>query len=114
MDPLKLPIYAAESDIVRALNDHRVLVLEGPTGSGKTTQLPKMLLRAMVTDKPIGMTQPRRIAAVSVAWRIADELKVNLGDEVGYAIRFDDMTSNKTVIKVMTDGILLQEARTDP
>lgn len=114
MDPLKLPIYAAESEIVRALNDHRVLVLEGPTGSGKTTQLPKMLLRAMVTDKPIGVTQPRRIAAVSVAWRIADELKVKLGDEVGYAIRFDDMTSNKTVIKLMTDGILLQEARTDP
>lgn len=114
MDPLSLPIYAAESDIVRALTDHRVLVLEGPTGSGKTTQLPKMLLRAMVTDRPIGVTQPRRIAAVSVAWRIADELNVQLGEEVGYAIRFDDMTSSRTTIKLMTDGILLQEARTDP
>lgn len=114
MDPTSLPIYRYESDIVRALTDHRVLVLEGPTGSGKTTQLPKILQRAMVTDQPIGMTQPRRIAAVSVAWRIAEELKVQIGDEVGYAIRFDDSTSNKTVIKVMTDGILLQEARTDP
>ncbi len=114
MDPTTLPIYRYESDIVRALTDHRVLVLEGPTGSGKTTQLPKILVRAMVTDQPIGVTQPRRIAAVSVAWRIADELKVQIGDEVGYAIRFDDSTSNKTVIKIMTDGILLQEARTDP
>lgn len=114
MDPNTLPIYRYEADIVRALADHRVLVLEGPTGSGKTTQLPKILQRAMVTDQPIGVTQPRRIAAVSVAWRIADELKVQLGDEVGYAIRFDDTTSSKTVIKIMTDGILLQEARTDP
>jgi len=114
MDPLTLPIYAVESEIVRALTDHRVLVLEGPTGSGKTTQLPKMLKRAMVTDQIIAVTQPRRIAAVSVAWRIADELKVPIGDEVGYAIRFDDMTSAKTTIKIMTDGILLQEARTDP
>jgi len=114
MDPSTLPIYAYEHDIVRALSDHRVLVLEGPTGSGKTTQLPKILVRAMVTDQPIGVTQPRRIAAVSVAWRIADELKVQIGDEVGYAIRFDDSTSRKTVIKIMTDGILLQEARTDP
>jgi len=114
MDPSTLPIYRYESDIVRALTDHRVLVLEGPTGSGKTTQLPKILVRAMVTDQPIGVTQPRRIAAVSVAWRIADELKVQIGDEVGYAIRFDDSTSHKTVIKIMTDGILLQEARTDP
>jgi ATP-dependent helicase HrpA len=114
MKPENLPIYAYESDIVRALTDHRILVLEGPTGSGKTTQLPKILKRAMVTDRIIGMTQPRRIAAVSVAWRIADELGVRCGDEVGYAIRFDDQTSSKTEIKLMTDGILLQEARTDP
>jgi ATP-dependent helicase HrpA len=114
MNPETLPIYACEADIVRALTDHRVLILEGPTGSGKTTQLPKMLRRAMVTDKLIGVTQPRRIAAVSVAWRIADELGVKIGEEVGYAIRFDDQTSRKTEIKLMTDGILLQEARTDP
>ncbi len=114
MNPESLPIYAYESEIVRALTDHRVLVLEGPTGSGKTTQLPKILKRAMVTDRVIGVTQPRRIAAVSVAWRIADELGVKVGEEVGYAIRFDDMTSAQTSIKLMTDGILLQEARTDP
>lgn len=114
MDPNTLPIYRYEADIVRALTDHRVLVLEGPTGSGKTTQLPKILQRAMVTDQIIGMTQPRRIAAVSVAWRIADELEVEIGDEVGYAIRFDDSTSSRTIIKIMTDGILLQEARSDP
>ncbi|MBL8787250.1 MAG: ATP-dependent RNA helicase, partial [Deltaproteobacteria bacterium] len=114
MDPKTLPIYSYESEIVRALTDHRVLVLEGPTGSGKTTQLPKILQRAMVTDKIIGVTQPRRIAAVSVAWRIADELGVQIGEDVGYAIRFDDSTSAQTSIKIMTDGILLQEARTDP
>jgi len=114
MNPESLPIYAYESEIVRALTDHRVLVLEGPTGSGKTTQLPKILKRAMVTDKLIGVTQPRRIAAVSVAWRIAEEMGVTCGEEVGYAIRFDDMTSSSTEIKLMTDGILLQEARTDP
>ncbi|MFO0746086.1 MAG: ATP-dependent RNA helicase [Myxococcota bacterium] len=99
---------------MRALTDHRVLVLEGPTGSGKTTQLPKILQRAMVTDQIIGITQPRRIAAVSVAWRVAAEMGVRCGDEVGYAIRFDDQTSAATRIKIMTDGILLQEARTDP
>jgi HrpA-like RNA helicase len=68
MDPLSLPIYAAESDIVRALTDHRVLVLQGPTGSGKTTQLPKMLQRAMVTDKIIGVTQPRRRRSRRCLW----------------------------------------------
>jgi len=114
VDPNQLPIYRYEADIVRALTDHRVLVLEGPTGSGKTTQLPKILQRAMVTDGLIGITQPRRIAAVSVAWRVAKELGVECGQEVGYAIRFDDNTSSKTTIKLMTDGILLQEARTDP
>lgn len=114
MKPEELPIYRYEQDIVRALTDHRVLVLEGPTGSGKTTQLPKILQRAMVTDGVIGITQPRRIAAVSVAWRVADELGVQCGTSVGYAIRFDDQTSSETRIKIMTDGILLQEARSDP
>jgi len=114
LDPQALPIYRYEAEIVRALTDHRVLILEGPTGSGKTTQLPKILQRAMVTDQTIGITQPRRIAAVSVAWRIAQELGVTCGEEVGYAIRFDDNTSPATTIKLMTDGILLQEARTDP
>ncbi|PKN58327.1 MAG: DEAD/DEAH box helicase [Deltaproteobacteria bacterium HGW-Deltaproteobacteria-14] len=114
MDPKSLPIYNHEEEIARALERHRVVVIEGPTGSGKTTQLPKILLQRGLSNGVIGMTQPRRIAAVSVAWRIAAELDVNLGAEVGYAIRFDDRTSRATEIKVMTDGILLMEARTDP
>ena len=114
MDPRSLPIYHHEEEILRALRDHRVIVIEGPTGSGKTTQLPKILLAHGVSAGLIGVTQPRRIAAVSVAWRIAEELGVQLGAEVGYAIRFDDLTSRQTQIKIMTDGILLMEARTDP
>ncbi|TNF27639.1 MAG: ATP-dependent RNA helicase [Deltaproteobacteria bacterium] len=114
MDPKSLPIYNHEEEILRALERHRVIVIEGPTGSGKTTQLPKILLANGLSNGIIGVTQPRRIAAVSVAWRIAAELEVPLGAEVGYAIRFDDKTSRATEIKVMTDGILLMEARTDP
>ena len=110
-----LPIYQHEQAIIDAVRDNRVVVIEGPTGSGKTTQLPRILLRAGIgTPSTIGVTQPRRIAAVSVAWRIAEEEGVALGEEVGYAIRFDDRTSKTTAVKVMTDGILLQEARTDP
>ena len=113
-DPRALPIYHHEAEIVQAVRDHRVVVIQGPTGSGKTTQLPKMLHQAQLTDRVVGVTQPRRIAAVSVAWRIADELQVTLGEEVGYAIRFDDCTGPSTTTKIMTDGILLMEARTDP
>ena len=108
-----LPIYACEAEIVDAIRHHQVVVVEGPAGTGKTTQLPRMLRRAGLVPRRMGITQPRRIAAVSVAWRIAQEEKVNLGEEVGYAIRFDDCTSPQTAIKVMTDGILLQEARGD-
>jgi len=114
MDPRSLPIYNHEEEILRALEGHRVIVIEGPTGSGKTTQLPKILLERGLSNGVIGVTQPRRIAAVSVAMRIASELGVNIGAEVGYAIRFDDRTSPSTEVKVMTDGILLMEARTDP
>jgi ATP-dependent helicase HrpA len=110
-----LPIYEVESRIVEAVREHPVVVLEGPTGSGKTTQIPRMLKAAGFGEKGlIGVTQPRRIAAVSVAHRIAQEEGVALGEEVGYTIRFDDSTGPRTRIKVMTDGILLQEARTDP
>ncbi|MGM0578563.1 MAG: helicase-related protein [Myxococcota bacterium] len=109
-----LPIYQYEDEIVRTIRDHRVVVVEGPTGSGKTTQLPRMLLRAGIGAPDIlGVTQPRRIAAVSVAWRIAEEEGVDLGREVGYAIRFDDVTSADTKLKIMTDGLLLQEAHSD-
>lgn len=111
---LELPVWRHEQELIDALRDHQVVIVEGPTGSGKTTQLPRLLLRAGLTDKVIGVTQPRRIAAVSVAWRIAEELGVELGKEVGYTIRFEDVTDPETTrVKVMTDGILLQEARTD-
>ena len=112
--PASLPIYDHAEAIVNAVRNHAVVVVEGPAGSGKTTQLPRILLQAGLAPRLIGITQPRRIAAVSVAWRIAEEEAVPLGDRVGYAIRFDDATSAKTRIKVMTDGILLQEARGDP
>lgn len=109
-----LPIYDAQDALVAAIRDHQVTVVVGPTGCGKTTQLPQMLLRAGVTDRGIAVTQPRRLAAVSVAWRIAKEQEVTCGAEVGYCIRFDDQTSAQTRLRIMTDGILLQEARGDP
>ncbi len=112
-DPKTLPIYAHEDEIVDAVRNHRVVVVEGETGSGKTTQLPRILLKADLAGGQIGITQPRRIAAVSVARRIAEEEGVTLGEEIGYAIRFDDKTSRRTLVKIMTDGILLQEARSD-
>ncbi len=113
MNPRDLPIYNHEHELCAAIRDHRVVIVEGPTGSGKTTQLPKIIDAARLSDGRIGVTQPRRIAAVSVAWRIAEELQVALGEDVGYAIRFDDRSSADTRIRLMTDGILLMEARTD-
>ena len=111
---VELPIYAHADELLETIREHRVVIVEGPTGSGKTTQLPRMLLRAGIgLPSVIGVTQPRRIAAVSVAARIAEEEHVSLGEEVGYAIRFDDHTSSRTQLKVMTDGILLEEARHD-
>ncbi len=109
----RLPIYACEEEILDALNRHRVIVVEGPTGCGKTTQLPRILKRRLGVRR-VGVTQPRRLAAVSVAWRIAAEEGVEVGTSVGYAIRFDDQTRPDTAIKIMTDGILLMEARGDP
>lgn len=107
-------MYAHADEILDAVRRHQVVVIEGPTGSGKTTQLPQMLLEAGVTERVIGLTQPRRIAAVSVCWRIAEEQGVEVGQEVGYTIRFDDQSSDATRVRVMTDGILLQEARETP
>jgi ATP-dependent helicase HrpA len=112
-DITELPIYKHQAEINDALEKHQVIVVEGPTGCGKTTQLPRILLRNPKLTGRIALTQPRRIAAVSVAMRIAKEIGVELGEEVGYAIRFDDKTSENTLVKVMTDGILLQESRSD-
>ena len=115
-----LPVSARRDDILAALRAHRVLILCGETGSGKTTQIPKMCLEARLgsgtarAGKLIGCTQPRRIAARSVAARIAQELGGELGGIVGYKVRFTDKVRADTAIKVMTDGILLAESQGDP
>ena len=115
-----LPVSARRDDILAALARHRVLILCGETGSGKTTQIPKMCLEARMASrtpgpaKLIGCTQPRRIAARSVAARIAQELGGELGGIVGYKVRFTDKVREDTAIKVMTDGILLAESQGDP
>ena len=113
--PPELPITPRKDEIVRALRERQVLVLAGETGSGKTTQIPKMCLEAGLADRGlIGCTQPRRVAALSIARRLAEELKVQYGREVGSKIRFNDVTSGDTKIKVMTDGILLAEMQGNP
>ncbi|KAK9868473.1 hypothetical protein WJX84_008357 [Apatococcus fuscideae] len=111
---LALPIYASHDAIIKAVRHHQIVVVEAPTGSGKTTQLPQMLLDAgLAGDRMIGVTQPRRVAAVTVARRVAEERDCRVGDEVGYAIRFDEHASSKTRIKYMTDGTLLRESLED-
>ena len=111
-----LPIYAYRDELLAALDEYQILVIVGETGSGKTTQLPQYLHEAGYTKGglKVGCTQPRRVAAMSVAARVADEMGVKLGNEVGYAIRFEDNTSDKTVLKYMTDGMLLREFMTEP
>lgn len=113
--PPELPITAHVQAIARAIHENPVIVIAGETGSGKTTQLPKIALAmGRGLSARIGVTQPRRIAATSVAQRVAKELDVQLGREVGYKIRFSDRTSAATYVKFMTDGILLAEIQGDP
>lgn len=110
----ELPIVTAREEIKEALAEHQVVIICGETGSGKTTQLAKFCLELGLGARGmIGHTQPRRLAARSVASRIAEELGVNLGDFVGYKMRFNDKTDDKTVLKLMTDGILLTELSRD-
>lgn len=109
--PSALPIAARHDDIAAAMRDHQVVVVAGETGSGKTTQLPKIAYE--LGRRSIAHTQPRRIAARSVAKRIADECEIELGAEVGYAVRFDDQTSESTSIRLVTDGLLLAELQRD-
>ncbi len=110
-----LPIHALQQDIQRAIAAHQTLIICGETGSGKTTQIPKFCLAlGRGQEKLIGCTQPRRIAARSVAQRLAQELDTPLGQKVGYQVRFHDQISEHTQIKVMTDGILLAEIHHDP
>jgi len=113
--PPDLPICARREEIVAALSSHQVLIVAGETGSGKTTQLPKMCLEAGLDLRGrIGCTQPRRVAAMSISRRVAEELGVTWGREVGCKMRFNDDTSRDTRIKFMTDGILLAEIQSDP
>ena len=112
----KLPIFALRSHILYLLENNQVLVIVGETGCGKSSQIPQYLLETgyNVNGKLIGITQPRRIAAVSLAARVAEERNCALGSEVGYSIRFDDCTSSNTKIKFLTDGLLIREMLGDP
>ncbi|MDI3262094.1 MAG: ATP-dependent RNA helicase HrpA [Fulvimonas sp.] len=110
-----LPISARAEEIVELIRRHPVVVIAGETGSGKTTQLPKLCLAAGRGEAGmIGCTQPRRLAARSVARRVAEELGTALGDQVGFQVRFSDQVSERTLVKFMTDGILLAETQSDP
>src|SRR4051812_29344320 len=112
--PAGLPVSEKKDDILAAIRDHQVVILAGETGSGKSTQIPKICLElGRGVDGLIGHTQPRRIAARSVAERIAEELDSELGETVGYTVRFTDRVSPRTYVKVMTDGILLAEIQRD-
>ncbi|KAL1312034.1 hypothetical protein HN51_038671 [Arachis hypogaea] len=109
-----LPIYKLKKELIQAVHDNQVLVVIGETGSGKTTQITQYLAEAGYTTRgKIGCTQPRRVAATSVAKRVAEEFGCRLGEEVGYAIRFEDSTGPDTVIKYMTEGMLLREILAD-
>ncbi|RYP81812.1 hypothetical protein DL769_001852 [Monosporascus sp. CRB-8-3] len=110
-----LPAFAVREDLLRVIRDNQVVIVVGETGSGKTTQLTQFLHEDGYTKLGmIGCTQPRRVAAMSVAKRVAEEMEVKLGSTVGYAIRFEDCTSKDTVIKYMTDGVLLRESLNEP
>lgn len=111
-----LPVYAQVEDFMNKIHEHNTLILVGETGSGKTTQIPQFtaLDTSLTKGKMVACTQPRRVAAMSVAQRVSDEMDVTLGEHVGYTIRFEDVTGPKTILKYMTDGMLLREAMNDP
>ncbi|XP_064538400.1 pre-mRNA-splicing factor ATP-dependent RNA helicase PRP16 [Drosophila montana] len=110
-----LPVFASRQELLNVIRENSVVIIVGETGSGKTTQLTQYLHEDGYSKRGmIGCTQPRRVAAMSVAKRVSDEMDTQLGEDVGYAIRFEDCTSERTVIKYMTDGILLRESLRDP
>ena len=112
--PAELPVSARREDIAAAIRDHQVVIVAGETGSGKTTQIPKICLElGRGVRGMIGHTQPRRLAARTVAARIAEELGTELGDVVGWKVRFTDQVGDNTLVKLMTDGILLAELAGD-
>eukprot|EP01023_Acetabularia_acetabulum_P025838 TRINITY_DN24659_c0_g1_i1.p1 TRINITY_DN24659_c0_g1~~TRINITY_DN24659_c0_g1_i1.p1 ORF type:complete len:351 (+),score=76.73 TRINITY_DN24659_c0_g1_i1:127-1053(+) len=112
-----LPIWGAKDDFVQMIAQHQTVILVGETGSGKTTQIPQFICDAGYThgrQKMVACTQPRRVAAMSVARRVSEEMDVALGEEVGYSIRFEECCGARTLIKFMTDGMMLREAMSDP
>lgn len=113
---LQLPVWEYKDEFIKLTSENQCLVLVGETGSGKTTQIPQWCLDLVMLGrrKHVCCTQPRRVAAMSVAQRVADEMDCILGQEVGYSIRFEDCSSSRTALKYMTDGMLLREAMTDP
>ncbi|KAG2496372.1 hypothetical protein HYH03_005601 [Edaphochlamys debaryana] len=111
----QLPVYPYRDALLKAVEEHQILIIVAETGAGKTTQVPQYLHEAGYSAAGrIGCTQPRRVAAMSVAARVAQEMGVKLGNEVGYSIRFEDCTSDKTILKYMTDGMLLREFLSEP
>ena len=121
----KLPVYQFLDDLLEKVRENQTVVVEGETGSGKTTQIPQFLVNAGYAGaapagaarhgvRVVACTQPRRVAAMSIAKRVAEEMDVQMGQHVGYTIRFDDLTDASTHLKFMTDGMLLREAMTDP
>ncbi|XP_032676146.1 putative pre-mRNA-splicing factor ATP-dependent RNA helicase PRP1 isoform X1 [Odontomachus brunneus] len=113
---ITLPVFEYRADFMRLLNQHQCIVLVGETGSGKTTQIPQWCVEYSrgIGNKGVACTQPRRVAAMSVAQRVSEEMDVALGQEVGYSIRFEDCSTARTVLKYMTDGMLLREGMSDP
>ena len=111
-----LPVIGFKEELVRSIRQNKILICIGETGSGKTTQLPQFFLDCgLVPDeKMVAVTQPRRVAAVTVAQRVASERNCEVGEEVGYSIRFDDNCTGRTRLKFMTDGILVRECLRDP
>ncbi|KAL5209373.1 hypothetical protein ABZP36_004996 [Zizania latifolia] len=111
-----LPVWQQKDEFLTALRGNQTLILVGETGSGKTTQIPQFVLEAegLGNRAMVACTQPRRVAAMSVSRRVAEEMDVTIGEEVGYSIRFEDCSSHKTVLKYLTDGMLLREAMADP
>jgi pre-mRNA-splicing factor ATP-dependent RNA helicase DHX15/PRP43 len=112
----QLPVYEFREELINKVKNHQCIIIEGETGSGKTTQVPQFLLSllAIPGQKSIACTQPRRVAAMSIAKRVSEEMDVPFGEEVGYTIRFEDLTSSRTILKYLTDGMLLREAMSDP